>query len=297
MRNVSSIPPLAVKSSNVIPAKRTAPAVEMRLPTSMRKSFFRFVRHTLQGAYAKIFGFSNLSEGDRVHFRKLVARLGDEGWPQKEVVTELRAVFAKIEGDFVFHSQFDVLMDAEEERMYSSNLNKCIMQLEKLAAILDGKPHILVLEGVDLGRLIWDTIYLAGITSSRFSAPEGQLILDADKLDLFLLFENLISNSMRACKRRGVEPDIEVIAFPSDTYLGMAEISVKDNGIGFTPGELIHAESSRKFTTKEPGQETIHGVGLVHCRFIVHQHGGWLSIDSLKNEGSELTFTLPLSEK
>lgn len=293
MRNVSTIPPLAIKTESSLPVKRTPLAAEMRLPTFMRKSFFRFVRHTLQNAYTKIFCFSNLTIGDQEHFKHLMKRLGNENWPQKEVVSELRALFAKIEADYLFHNQFDVIYDAEEERILSGNLNKCIMELEKLAYLLEGKPHILVREEVDIYRLIGDTMFLAGINSSRYSAPT-EIILNADRLDLFLLFENIVSNSKRACERKGVEPNIEIIAFPSDKYLGMAEISVRDNGIGFTPGELIHAEASRRFTSKEKGQETIHGVGLIHCRFIVHQHGGWLSITSMKNEGSEVNFTLPL---
>ena len=199
---------------------------------------------------------------------------------------------ATIEREYFFHRGFDSLNDAEEERIFSASLARCTTEIKKLESILEGKPHLVVREEVNLERLLGDATSILNITSYRYSSP-FPITLYADRLDMFLLFENLLSNSARACVRKEVPPLVEIIAFPSDWAPGMAEISIKDEGIGFTPGELLAAEERRRFTTKEKGEE-IHGIGLMHCRFIVEQHGGIFSIYSQKPFGSEITFTIPL---
>lgn len=260
----------------------------------MRSSFFAFVRHTLQNAYLKISAVSNLGDQDRLEFTKRVNMLGNRncGASQPEVVHSLLSLFQKIEADYLFHRNFEILVDAEEERIFSSSLAQCRNELSKLTAILEGRPHAVMKEEFDLGRIVGDITPLIGLTSYR---SPSRLFVFADKLDVFLLLENLISNSVRACESKGIPPFVDIIAFPSDNYRGMAEITVKDDGVGFTPGELLAAEEKRKFTTKEKGDGEIHGIGLSHCRFIVEQHGGSFSISSIKGAGSEIMFTLPLS--
>ncbi|MCP4648237.1 MAG: GHKL domain-containing protein [bacterium] len=296
----TSIPPLAVKPATATTPihRKEPPAEEMCFPRSMRRSFFRFVRHTLQNSYATLnmSPLSGLTDQDRERFRGFMKQLDDDNDEilQRDAVSELLALFTRIECEYLL-KRYESIVDEEEEQFFSKKLNASLIQLKKLANIIDGKPHILVPEEVDLERLLGDILPLIGPVSYRYGAS-SDILLHADKLDMFLLFENLLSNSKRACERRGLEPDIEIISFPSDDYPGMVEISVKDNGIGFTPGELIHANERRRFTSKKEDGE-VHGIGLGHCRFIVHLHGGWISIESAVNHGSDITLTLPLLEK
>ena len=299
MRRISAIPlPATVQSPHPINQR---PLVDsMRLPRDMRKNFFQFVTHTLQGQYLKLCGYGNLSEYDTLRFKKLIRMMGKEdcGTPQIEVISQLAKLFLQIEENYFFHRQFELLVDAEEERAFSRILNACRGQIMKLSSILEGKPYIIFPETFSLERMIGNITVLVGTPSSsyRYNTPTP-LFLHSDRTDTFLLLENLLSNSKRACERQTNAPHIEIIGFPSDMYPGMAEILVRDNGIGFTPGELRAAEEQRKFTTKTGVGDELHGIGLTHCRFIVNQHGGIISISSVKGHGTEITFTLPASSE
>ncbi|WP_338147473.1 ATP-binding protein [Lysinibacillus fusiformis] len=39
-----------------------------------------------------------------------------------------------------------------------------------------------------------------------------------------------------------------------------------------------------------------HGIGLAICKQIVHQHNGEIFLESIENEGSIFSFTLPLAK-
>ena len=297
MRQISSVPPLPQEPVPSIRKPRPL-ADSLRLPTDMRKNFFQFVKHTLQGQYTNLCGYGNLSNSELHQFKNLMRMVGDEacGMPQTELIARLSKFFEQIEENYFFHRDFDILIDAEEERAFSRTLNACRGQLMKLSSILEGKPYILFPETISLDRMVGNVMALVGIPSYRYNTP-APLFLHIDQMDTFLLLENLLSNSMRACRMENIQPHIEVIGFSSDNYLGMAEITVRDNGIGFTPGELHAAEQHRKFTTKTDRRDELHGIGLTHCRFIVNQHGGLFSISSVKGHGTEISFTLPLTEQ
>ena len=295
MRSLSTtVAPEGKPEKNRFPMRPRPLNEELRLPTSMHDSFFSFVRHTLQNTYVMLSAFGNLGYSDLESFKRLAGMLGEKE-KGREAVSGLLSFFSNMEKQYFFHRGFDLLLNAEEERAFSASLSRCRKEMEKLTNILEGKPHFLAREEVSLERLLGDVMSLLSLTSYRYSSP-SPITLYADRLDMFLLFENLSSNSIRACVRKGAPPAVEIIAFPSDQNPGMAEITVKDEGIGFTPGELLAAEERRRFTTKEKGGEELHGIGLMHCRFIVEQHGGTFSIYSRKPFGSEISFSLPIKQ-
>lgn len=115
-------------------------------------------------------------------------------------------------------------------------------------------------------------------------------MLNADQIEIFLLLENLLTNA----KRAGAT-EVKITSKRSLLNPRMAEISVEDNGSGFTRRLLKKAKVGDSFSTKRKANGEMNGVGLIHCRFIVEQHGGTFSIDSTRGKGSTFTFTLPLA--
>jgi len=70
------------------------------------------------------------------------------------------------------------------------------------------------------------------------------------------------------------------------------QIDIIDNGKGITP-ENIQKLFNPFFTTKETG----NGLGLAICKKIINLHQGDIHVDSVVNEGTTFSITLPLFEK
>ncbi|MDX9748649.1 MAG: ATP-binding protein, partial [Paludibacter sp.] len=71
---------------------------------------------------------------------------------------------------------------------------------------------------------------------------------------------------------------------------GYINLSIKDSGCGIDESHIPHV-TDPFFTTKEPG--TGSGLGLSISYTILKSHGGELSIQSKKNEGTTVQITLP----
>lgn len=102
------------------------------------------------------------------------------------------------------------------------------------------------------------------------------------------LFQNLISNAIKF-RNPNTAPRIHIKAVSQKHQW---EFSVHDNGIGFDP-----EFKDKIFLIFQRLHNQAHyegnGIGLANCKKIVELHGGQLSADSAKNQGSTFRFTLP----
>jgi signal transduction histidine kinase len=121
--------------------------------------------------------------------------------------------------------------------------------------------------------------------------PELHVLGDAT--NLVRLFTNLLENAERYTPEDG--PITVTAAIPTDSG-GMAEVVVRDTGIGIPPEHLPHicerfyrVDASR--TRKQGGT----GLGLSITRSIVDAHGGELKIESAVGVGTTVTVRLPLA--
>lgn len=109
----------------------------------------------------------------------------------------------------------------------------------------------------------------------------------AYKTELRLLFQNLISNSLKY-SRRGVAPVVRVTCFSDDAYWTFA---ISDNGIGIAQDDLKHIfKIFRRASTQDKYEGT--GVGLAHCKKIVKLHEGTIWVDSQEGVGSTFYFKI-----
>jgi signal transduction histidine kinase len=67
-------------------------------------------------------------------------------------------------------------------------------------------------------------------------------------------------------------------------------VTIADNGEGIPP-DRVSRIFEPFFTTKAPGRGT--GLGLSVCHRIIKQHGGYIQVDSLVDEGTKFTIVLP----
>lgn len=107
-----------------------------------------------------------------------------------------------------------------------------------------------------------------------------------DRNQMTLLFQNLISNSLKFCN---CQP---VIHITSSRVKSNYIFAVKDNGIGIEAAynERIFGIFQR-LNPREQYEGT--GIGLAICKRIVERHGGRIWVESETNKGCVFSFTLP----
>jgi PAS domain S-box-containing protein len=112
-------------------------------------------------------------------------------------------------------------------------------------------------------------------------------VVNAFPTELKLLFQNLISNSIKF-QKPGIAPHIEISTTREN---GHWHFQFRDNGIGiekqyqqriFIIFQRLHNRSQYEGS----------GIGLAHCKKIVELHGGTIWVESEAGKGSTFHFTL-----
>jgi len=187
--------------------------------------------------------------------------------------------------------------DAEKPRQYADFVRQGVHRMEELIHDLLTFSQTVQAEEPATGTADLDASFQealsvlneriaesgATITAQSLPRPRG------DTAQLSHVFQNLISNSLKYCKR-GIAPEIHVSAeLATDRWI----ISVQDNGIGFEPqyAERIFGLFKRLHKNEYPGT----GLGLAICRRIVERYGGRIWADGKPNEGAIFRFSLPLA--
>lgn len=112
--------------------------------------------------------------------------------------------------------------------------------------------------------------------------------IEGDKLQIGLLFLNLISNAIKY-QPEGNTPKIKIY---SKAVKGFNTIYVKDNGIGFDEKYLDKIFTIfQRLHGKDAYEGT--GVGLAICKKIVDRHGGIITAKSSEGAGSTFVVKLP----
>jgi PAS domain S-box-containing protein len=132
----------------------------------------------------------------------------------------------------------------------------------------------------------------ASITESNAKIKAGTFpVIQANKIQMLQLFQNLISNAIKYRSER--TPEIEIGYNEESTHY---IFYVKDNGIGidsnyFDKIFIIFQRLHNK--TAYPGT----GVGLSICKKIVEKHGGKFTVESEPGAGSIFNFSIPKKQK
>ncbi len=111
--------------------------------------------------------------------------------------------------------------------------------------------------------------------------------VDADPDRLVQLLSNLVSNAIKFSRRDG---EVHISAHADSR---MVTVSIKDDGVGIAANELPQVFD--RFWQSKRTNRSGAGLGLAIARGIARAHGGDISITSALNEGTTVSFTLPVA--
>ena len=117
------------------------------------------------------------------------------------------------------------------------------------------------------------------------------VLADPDMVQTIL--RNIIGNAIKFTHRGG-----EVTISAALTGKSRATVSVTDNGVGIEKSKLSQIFAiDRTFHTQGTENEMSTGLGLILVKDFVEKNKGTLTIDSEKDKGTSVSFTLPLTHE
>ncbi|MEZ0324048.1 MAG: ATP-binding protein [Hydrogenothermaceae bacterium] len=153
------------------------------------------------------------------------------------------------------------------------------------------KPYYRNVEKVNLKNIIEEAVKLAVFQANKsevkISSKLKDIFIKGDRNSLIQLFLNIIINAFESITSDG-KITITLKYLKKDK---LAEVSIKDTGIGISP-DIIDRIFEPFFTTKEKGT----GLGLSVAYRIAKDHNGDIKVKSIEGEGTEFIIYLPVYE-
>ena len=113
----------------------------------------------------------------------------------------------------------------------------------------------------------------------------------ADPILLKQVVNNILSNSIKFTRPK----EKAVITVDCEESKDRYRFSVRDNGVGF---DMKYASKLFGIFQRLHSQNEYEGsgIGLATVKKIIEKHGGEISINSIENEGTVVSFTLPIQQ-
>jgi signal transduction histidine kinase len=172
-------------------------------------------------------------------------------------------------------------------------LGQMINDFLDLARLESGRTHM-AQEPINMSEVISETLAMLQPQAAErqvsisLQTPETlpPLIGDRDRLKQVMV--NLVSNAVKYNREEG-RVDIEA-------KVGEDELSVavRDTGKGIAEEDLPHIFEKFYRVDDSEQQTKGTGLGLSIAKHIIEVHGGTISVQSVRGQGSTFSFTLPL---
>lgn len=193
-------------------------------------------------------------------------------------------------------------MRKTEDTFISTSLEKAYVQVKKMSTMINGFLNISRLESgkihldmeiFDLDQLIREIIEETKPTLQHHHlslSPCLPVSVYADREKIGSVISNLLSNSIK------YSPKGKIIEISCIAHDGVAEVSVRDEGMGIKPQAIEKLfERFYRVETKHTQNISGFGIGLYLCSEILLHHGGSIWVESEIGVGSTFHFSLPLA--
>jgi signal transduction histidine kinase len=127
--------------------------------------------------------------------------------------------------------------------------------------------------------------------TTRFDYPASELLVNGNAELLSKTFMSMLGNSIYAIVKKAQRKPYEAaLSLNATVANGMVNIVIRDNGIGIEE-KIIDKIFDPFFTTKTTGEAS--GIGLYLSHDIIQNYGGNITVESVKDEYTQFTITLP----
>lgn len=200
-----------------------------------------------------------------------------------QLKTPLTSIIVMVENildddDMPLEIRREFLNDIKHNTNTISFLVQSLLKLSKL----DAEAVKFRYEQVDVKSIIDEciknTAVMAEILGVRLETDCNDIILNCDRKWLCEAVTNIIKN----CIEHSQNGNIKITADQNKLY---TKISIKDNGSGITKEDLPHI-FERFYKGKNSSDDSV-GIGLSLAKTIIEKQGGYISVSSELNKGSE----------
>jgi signal transduction histidine kinase len=210
--------------------------------------------------------------------------------PLNAIIGFSEVLYEKMFGE-INDKQAEYLADILESGRHLLSLINDILDLSKIEA---GRMELEPSE-FDLPSAIENTLILVRERAQRRAITLRRTVdervgtIRADERKVKQVLLNLLSNALKFTPEGG---QIDVIAGVQD---GVAEISVRDTGVGIAPEDqdAVFEEFRQVGMASKKVEGT--GLGLAISRKFIELHGGKIWVKSEPGAGATFTFTLPMT--
>ena len=127
--------------------------------------------------------------------------------------------------------------------------------------------------------------------ATKFNYPESGAMVKGNPDQLSKTFMSIIGNAIYAIVKKAQRKPYEaVLSLDATVADGMVSIVIRDNGIGIEE-KILDKVFDPFFTTKTTGEAS--GIGLYLSHDVIQNYGGNITVESVKDEYTQFTITLP----
>lgn len=224
--------------------------------------------------------FREQAENSRKDKENLQKSLSDISHQLKTPLTSIIVMVDNIldDDDMPLEIRREFLNDIKHNTNTISFLVQSLLKLSKLdaEAVKFRYEQVEVKSIVD--ECIKNTAVMAEILGVRLETECNNIILNCDRKWLCEAVTNIIKN----CIEHSQNGNIKITADQNKLY---TKISIKDNGSGITKEDLPHI-FERFYKGKNSSDDSV-GIGLSLAKTIIEKQGGYISVSSELNKGSE----------
>lgn len=224
--------------------------------------------------------FREQAENSRKDKENLQKSLSDISHQLKTPLTSIIVMVENIldDDDMPLEIRREFLNDIKHNTNTISFLVQSLLKLSKLDAetVKFRYEQVEVKSIVD--ECIKNTAVMAEILGVRLETDCNDIILNCDRKWLCEAITNIIKN----CIEHSHNGNIKITAEQNKLY---TKISIKDNGSGITKEDLPHI-FERFYKGKNSSDDSV-GIGLSLAKTIIEKQGGYISVSSELNQGSE----------